>query len=605
MEKQEPNSLLCPVCSLYLREGISLKDHLQTHSKEKVIEALLKQNSSNADIDQLIDLPSTSTSQDSSSSSLPNLNTVAFNRNAAGIVPTTSSFAEPSSNQVNRSTPSILSCINNAQFPSTLNNNVIGQSGISNAYTYQQFITNEGNIVLIPIYNVGPTSVIVPNNIVTNSIVNSCVVVPSNPVQSLNVINPPTLSGTDVFSSSVSNNDSPQGSDVHMIECNSTDLSIAASNNAGNVNMEDEEEKETDNEVANIFDRTLQKKEICSKHSSETHEDDKSSYPSTTPSIASLPDNDMEETADEFAELEGPNDLIRCTAVSVIRVRSNLNFESDSSPFQADEDDKHDPAANTDYTNSSTELSPISSPIKHDPVLSQTELTTDSNKCDSLTSATNSRGIKNTGILETQSHPSKYDFVVSNSDNAIHILPDSTEESLDCITGRRRDQYILPNNEIPENCPLNTKAKSDYNFLGIRNSFLSSVSLISSVNKTMFADVDVYNSAKCKSDSEDQKIDCLKNSSQLEELSVIVKGNKDNTMETDASCKNSSDNVESAGSSRISPFNIQTDESMPPRGELSGQESLSGNENSIWEFQVIIFSCTFSIPVTLSLMLLA
>ena len=36
----ETSNMVCTVCSLNLREGISLKSHLQTHSKDK-IEALL------------------------------------------------------------------------------------------------------------------------------------------------------------------------------------------------------------------------------------------------------------------------------------------------------------------------------------------------------------------------------------------------------------------------------------------------------------------------------------------------------------------------------------------------------------------------------------
>ncbi|XP_047118951.1 zinc finger protein 711 [Schistocerca piceifrons] len=36
------NFICCPVCTLYLREGISLKSHLNTHPKDQVIEALIR-----------------------------------------------------------------------------------------------------------------------------------------------------------------------------------------------------------------------------------------------------------------------------------------------------------------------------------------------------------------------------------------------------------------------------------------------------------------------------------------------------------------------------------------------------------------------------------
>ena len=38
-------AVACPVCTLYLREGISLQKHLDTHPKEQVIEALIRASS--------------------------------------------------------------------------------------------------------------------------------------------------------------------------------------------------------------------------------------------------------------------------------------------------------------------------------------------------------------------------------------------------------------------------------------------------------------------------------------------------------------------------------------------------------------------------------
>lgn len=39
---------MCPVCTLYLRPGITLKHHLTSHPKQKVIEALVQFSTSNA-----------------------------------------------------------------------------------------------------------------------------------------------------------------------------------------------------------------------------------------------------------------------------------------------------------------------------------------------------------------------------------------------------------------------------------------------------------------------------------------------------------------------------------------------------------------------------
>lgn len=45
------------------------------------------------------------------------------------------------------------------------------------------------------------------------------------------------------------------------------------------------------------------------------------------------------------------------------------------------------------------------------------------------------------------------------------------------------------------------------------------------------------------------------------------------------------------------PLNIHSDELMPPRGELSGQESLGATENSVWELQVSVLFVMFPMLV--------
>lgn len=45
------------------------------------------------------------------------------------------------------------------------------------------------------------------------------------------------------------------------------------------------------------------------------------------------------------------------------------------------------------------------------------------------------------------------------------------------------------------------------------------------------------------------------------------------------------------------PLNIHSDELMPPRGELSGQESLGATENSVWELQVSVSFRIFAMLV--------
>lgn len=42
MSALETSDTMCPVCTLYLRPGITLKQHLASHPKQKVIDALVK-----------------------------------------------------------------------------------------------------------------------------------------------------------------------------------------------------------------------------------------------------------------------------------------------------------------------------------------------------------------------------------------------------------------------------------------------------------------------------------------------------------------------------------------------------------------------------------
>ena len=188
----------------------------------------------------------------------------------------------------------------------------------------------------------------------------------------------------------------------------------------------------------------------------------------------------------------------------------------------------------------------------------------------------------------------QFDFIVSNSDNATHILPDRLDDELGPSMSKNceKEHYILPNNEIPRTSPVN----GDYSFIGLRSSFSTSASLISSVNKTMFADVDVYAVEKneenyfdkCENDNATNfSKDDFYASQQQRQQAHYAKMNVTTEEKIRENYKGFNELLlDSAGSSRISPFVIQTDESMPARGELSGQESLSGTKNSMWELQV-------------------
>lgn len=101
----QKDSTLCPVCSLYLREGITLKSHLQTHSKEKVIEALLyKQDPSSCvqnNDDSESSLPNTNTESDTATNSNVENKFFSSSENRDVAVSTLpSSFLQPPNSQV-------------------------------------------------------------------------------------------------------------------------------------------------------------------------------------------------------------------------------------------------------------------------------------------------------------------------------------------------------------------------------------------------------------------------------------------------------------------------------------------------------------------------
>lgn len=559
-------NLVCPVCSLYLREGISLKSHLQTHSKDKVIEALLSQKNS-ADASSSETETMTSVIRDSSSISLSSESRVtSYSRSTLSILPTPSYM--PTTNHISQSPAlncsSTIPALNNIQYMPAANSNVITQAMIGNScnsnLTYQQYITSDGNIVIIPMYMSQP-SVMVSNNLMNSPIINSCVVVPSSPnlssvtvVDSTLPLETPKCSNPQPCVTIVSNCIPDEGA-------HETNVNEPRSETPKTV---DDDEKENDAEVASIFqipthtetDEILSSPEHLESSVMDV-DDDKVSCESYD--NADISDHD-------YSMSDYENDLQNSSIspdVSVIRICGD--YESDSS-YHGDE-----PLTPFDEAQDGVKSDLESIPYE----------TSKSEECSSSSGNTRLNDISTSSVRSpgpVTDRKDQFDFIVSNSDNATHILPDNLEESV-TVSKIEKEHYILPNNDIPRNSPVN----SDYSFIGLRNSFLSSASLISSVNKAMFADVDVYTVEKNNHMfDKDQEVNAAK---EISPGRNYIKLNDSSDDIKKDSCRIIGD-LESAGSSRISPFNIQTDESMPARGELSGQESLSGTENSMWELQV-------------------
>lgn len=72
----DTNNISCPVCTLYLRPGITLKNHLSSHPKQKVIEALVRL-SETGDVEKLAN---TSSQSDCGSSTSSQINTAIVNQ---------------------------------------------------------------------------------------------------------------------------------------------------------------------------------------------------------------------------------------------------------------------------------------------------------------------------------------------------------------------------------------------------------------------------------------------------------------------------------------------------------------------------------------------
>ena len=118
-------AVACPVCTLFLREGISLQKHLDTHPKEQVIEALIKASAS-------------STSQDSSHQPSSSPNQI----DTQPPVNSTSQVSSPSPYPLGP----LFEC------PSTLNA-VLSPPQFA-SFSYQQFVNN--GTVMIPQYAMAP-----------------------------------------------------------------------------------------------------------------------------------------------------------------------------------------------------------------------------------------------------------------------------------------------------------------------------------------------------------------------------------------------------------------------------------------------------------------
>lgn len=124
----EKGTTVCPVCTLYLREGITLQAHLDTHPKDKVIEALLK-ITVNGSSGQKVQPQSTSVG--------------AVTASGDTLVPT-QTYAAPST----------------AFMSQTHQNYMNPQTQMTAAVTYQQFVTSNGSVM--PQYIQVPT-IVCPN----------------------------------------------------------------------------------------------------------------------------------------------------------------------------------------------------------------------------------------------------------------------------------------------------------------------------------------------------------------------------------------------------------------------------------------------------------
>lgn len=601
MEPQ--SSIVCPVCSLYLREGISLKSHLQTHSKDKVIDALLnKQISSDGATSSETDALA-SIIRDSSSISLSSENRVtSYSHSTLSILPTPS-YVQPASQS-----PTGLNCNPTVspgmQYMPTLGNNVIAtQTMVGNScqsnFTYQQFVTNDGNIVLIPMYTPQP-SMMVSNNLLSPPVINSCIVVPpaANSVGSVTVVDSgvshdsPKLTPSPQCVTLVENcTVSAHEEATTLHEC-STSPSLVT--DADRNPMDDDYEKENDAEVANIFQMPVDSvvQEVDNEEAErstanlvvDVDMDDKSSCQSFD--NADEDRNNYSLVGSPFSSHDYENDSEPSKSpispdVSIIKLQTELNYESDNSDYtpEPEVDDsgsiddilKSDDGESDKFEHSYGKSSKSPIPI--------------------MDNKTYTSPIHSPAPMENSQRNGQFDFIVSNSDNATHILPDRLDDSGSSTSKNcEKEHYILPNNEIPRTSPVNT----DYSFIGLRSSFSTSASLISSVNKTMFADVDVYAVEKNEPNllekcENDNAMNLMKDDFYTSQQRQARYAKMSSTTEEKIRENYKGINellLDSAGSSRVSPFDIQTDESMPARGELSGQESLSGTENSIWELQV-------------------
>lgn len=116
----EKGNQCCPVCTLYLREGITLQAHLETHPKEQVIEALLKATNGG------------SGSSQSSGASFPSSFGTA---NATFVSPSQQQYVNP-------------------------------QSQMTTAVTFQHFMTSNGSTLMPQFFQV--PAIVAPNNCVPN-----------------------------------------------------------------------------------------------------------------------------------------------------------------------------------------------------------------------------------------------------------------------------------------------------------------------------------------------------------------------------------------------------------------------------------------------------
>lgn len=499
----DPTTIVCPVCTLFLRPGITLKQHLLSHPKQKVIEALVKL--ANAE-----DVPKTSTT----SSTAPPV------------------LSAPGGSQIFKVNPTVLNQ------PFNVPGSVTGQTVSSPAQPPSHLNPIQGNHVFIYQQSMSTTSP-QPNVLHVNPL-SQQYVYPA-------VFNPQLMPY--VYQQQqviMSSNSLP-----HPIKALPFEMPNSSHAESENKESNDNHIQDVNNRVVEVQDNITEVTEesVISKESEEV--------------------DNAEENLNFTEHFDDKEEVVVGESVIQNFKEHDLELsEVQAEMYQTERDD------GSDFDNNNEDLNSSNSGECH--ISSNSQTTTEWRVESELNKACQTQSTNNTS-------PRLQEIEDNNEFSEIH---EDFQDQPDYLYLHANNQPYTANQDVGDLYNDNQQVNLAYTAVKVNDSFEQAEPIYTSANILHGGDnLDLVNMDELVMMNNFHSSQVISQVENFENLSgdrpgvLMTIGDISSHKKTDYNDQKDFEESTSRGSSHL---NIKSDECMPARGELSGQESLGGNSDIMW-----------------------